>query len=94
MLGDSLTSALSVSISVSAFSSFVVGLLVGCLTCLCYICWHKQPRGDSNDLATAAADKDATIIYDMIPMDHTEATGKEINIVSNSAYGELSGSKF
>ena len=41
--------------------------------------------------ATAAANKDAVRIYDIISTDCIEAKGKEMDIVSNSAYGKLSG---
>lgn len=96
MLGNSLVSALSVSVPVSVITAFAVGLTVGCLTCLCYICQYKRPRGGSNDYVTATTNKDAAGIYDVIPMDHipAKAKGKEMDIVTNSAYGKLPAPKW
>lgn len=91
-------SILSISVSVSAIITFAVGLLIGCLTCLCYIRLHKHQTGISNNYYESTPstidNKDAARVYEIISMHPTEIKGKEMDIVKNSAYGELPGPPF
>ena len=94
--GNSLVPVLAGSVTTSFIAAFIIGLLVGCIPCLCYYrgrSKHSSQRvclncTNSGGIGGGSVETKEIGLYEAIP-GPTPQKEKDINISTNEAYGKL-----